>query len=111
VLANADQDANTYDPAGVLELGRTYCWRIDEVNAAPDFTVFKGQVWSFTVEPVSYPLQNVTATASSFSEGTEPGRTVDGSGLDADDQHSVDQEQMWLSADGGAAADVGPIRV
>jgi len=38
-------DANTYNP-GELELGRTYYWRIDEVN---DTTIWKGNVWSFTV--------------------------------------------------------------
>jgi len=31
-----------------LAFGQTYYWRVDEVNSAPDFTVFKGDVWSFT---------------------------------------------------------------
>jgi hypothetical protein len=39
-------DANSYDPCGVLELGTTCYWRIDEVNEAE---VCKGEVWSFTV--------------------------------------------------------------
>jgi len=38
------QDANTFDP-GVLKLGTTYYWRIDEVN---DQNVRPGEVWSFT---------------------------------------------------------------
>ncbi len=52
----------TVDPAGVymgrqseatcaldrLEFGQTYYWRVDEVNAPPDSTVYKGDVWSFT---------------------------------------------------------------
>jgi hypothetical protein len=33
-----------------LEYGQTYYWRVDEVNAPPDATVYKGNVWSFTVQ-------------------------------------------------------------
>jgi len=98
VLVSTGQDAATFDPTGVLEFGRTYYWRVDEVNAPPDSTVFKGSVWSFSVEPVSYPIQKVTATASSASEGMGPEKTVDGSGLNAASQHSIEQTQMWLSA-------------
>ncbi len=67
VLAGQAQDANTFDPAGLLAFGQTYYWRVDEVNAAPSTTIFKGNVWSFTVEPYAYPIQKVTATASSAS--------------------------------------------
>ena len=35
-----------YSPSG-LELGRTYYWRIDEVNDANDNSPWKGSVWSF----------------------------------------------------------------
>ena len=38
------QDANTFDPAG-LELGKTYYWRVDEVN---DPCTWAGDIWSFT---------------------------------------------------------------
>ncbi len=38
------QDVNTFDPCG-LELGKTYYWRIDEVN---DSQIQPGPVWSFT---------------------------------------------------------------
>jgi hypothetical protein len=31
-----------------LEFGQTYYWRVDEVNAPPDSTIYKGDVWSFT---------------------------------------------------------------
>ena len=55
VLASQGQIATTYDP-GRLDFGQTYYWRIDEVNAPPDSTIFKGEVWSFTVEPFSYPI-------------------------------------------------------
>jgi alkaline phosphatase len=37
----------TYTPPENLEFGRSYYWRVDEVNA--DGTVSKGQLWSFAV--------------------------------------------------------------
>ncbi|TKJ34088.1 MAG: hypothetical protein CEE38_18660, partial [Planctomycetes bacterium B3_Pla] len=98
LLVSKSQTATTYDPDGLLEFGQTYYWRIDEVNAPPDSTVFKGAVWSFTVEPFAYPITGVTATAS--SENTTdmgPGKTVDGSGL-TDDLHSAESTDMWLSS-------------
>jgi hypothetical protein len=88
----------TCDPDGLLEYGQTYYWRVDEVNAAPDYTAFKGEVWSFTVEPFAYPIKSVTATASGSSRAdTMPANTVNGSGLNAADQHSVELTQMWMS--------------
>lgn len=104
VLVSQGQDANSFHTTR-LELGRTYFWRVDEVNAPPTSTVFKGSVWSFTVEPKSYPLagSHITATASSSSSaGMGPEKTIDGSGLDATDGHSVDAMTMWLSAKGAA---------
>jgi carbohydrate binding protein with CBM4/9 domain len=50
VLVSKGQTATTYDPPGLLELSQTYYWRVDEVNAAPDGTILKGGVWSFTAE-------------------------------------------------------------
>jgi len=99
VLVSQGQADTTYDPEGVLQYGQTYYWRVDEVNASPDTTVFKGEVWHFTVEPVGYPIAKVTATASSSAAATMgPGKTVDGSGMNADDQHSTDATTMWMSA-------------
>jgi len=40
-------DVNYYDPPGILEFGRTYCWRIDEVSGSGRS---KGVLWSFTVD-------------------------------------------------------------
>jgi predicted protein tyrosine phosphatase len=97
VLANRDQDANKYDPPGRLEFGQTYCWRVDEVNAAPDSTIFPGVLWSFTVEPFAWPVHNIVATASSSESGAGPQNTVNGSGLNADDLHSTQDTTMWLS--------------
>jgi len=99
VLAGQNQGANAYDPAARLDFGQTYYWRIDEVNAAPDYTVFKGDVWSFTVEPFAYPIENITATASSSNKADEGSEnTVNGSGLDEDDLHSTESTAMWLSS-------------
>ncbi|MHC4499009.1 MAG: LamG domain-containing protein, partial [Planctomycetota bacterium] len=38
--------STSYDPPGLLDLGRTYYWRIDESN---DPNLWKGNVWWFTV--------------------------------------------------------------
>jgi len=86
-----------------LDYGQTYYWRVDEVNAAPDYTVYEGPVWSFTAEPYTYRLTSVTATASDRQRGTMPARTVDGSGLDESDGHSTEDGDMWLSRE-----DAGP---
>ena len=99
VLVSPGQSATSYVLDEPLEYGQTYYWRVDEVNAPPDSTVFSGPVWSFTVEPFTYPIQNVTATASSSSttKGMTPDKTVDGSGMDGD-EHSTLDSAMWLSA-------------
>ncbi|MHC4517975.1 MAG: LamG domain-containing protein, partial [Planctomycetota bacterium] len=102
VLVSQDQTDSTFDP-GRLEFGLTYYWRIDEVNGAPDNTIFKGDVWSFEVEPFAYPVENIVATSNAISEeGVGPERTVDGSGLNADDQHSTVANDMWLGVPAGA---------
>jgi hypothetical protein len=97
------QDPNCYPIGGTLrlELGQTYYWRVDEVNAPPDNTIFKGNIWSFTTEPVGYPIagENIAATASSSNTADEgPENTINGSGLDDDDLHSVRGTDMWLSS-------------
>jgi len=93
------QDANSYAPPQRLDLGTTYYWRVDEVNGAPDYTVYQGDVWSFTTEPVSYPVESITVTASStHSADMSPENTVNGSGLDDNDLHSVQGTDMWLSS-------------
>jgi hypothetical protein len=93
-----------YDPEGLLEYGQTYYWRIDEVNGAPDYTVFKGDAWTFTVEPFAYPITNVTAVASAQQPTSPAERTTDQSGLDELDQHGVDLKQMWATPAGGLPA-------
>jgi len=105
VLVIQGLDVNEYIPAQGLELGQTYYWRADEVNGAPDYTAFKGDVWSFTTEPIGYPILELSATASSSRNAdTGPEKTIDGSGLNALGQHGTVGEDMWLSA----AGDVPP---
>ncbi len=98
VLVSQGQSAVTYDPAGLLDFQTTYYWRVDEVNAPPDGTIFRGAVWSFTTEPFAYAIQNISATASSSGAGAVPANTIDGSGLNASDQHSINESQMWVTA-------------
>jgi len=94
------QDANSYARPQRLDFGTTYYWRVDEVNAPPDYTVYEGDVWSFTTEPIAYPIENITATASSAHQAdTGPENTINGSGLDVSDLHSIEPADMWLSSD------------
>jgi hypothetical protein len=51
VLVSLNHSTTTYTPPEFLDLNTTYYWRIDEVNAAPDYTIFKGEVWSFKTSP------------------------------------------------------------
>ena len=101
VLVSQNQLPTTHQPSDPLEFGQTYYWRIDEVNAPPDATIFRGAVWSFTVEPYAYQISNITPTASSSAVDQGPEKTVDGSGLNASDQHSTIATDMWLSEGGG----------
>jgi hypothetical protein len=102
VLVSEGQVASTYDP-GRLELGQTYYWRIDEVNAAPDSTIFPGVVWSFTVEPLAYPITGIVATSNGEIVGDAAiENAINGVGLDENDQHSTVPDDMWLALPTGA---------
>jgi len=72
VLASQAQGASTFGPERPLELGRTYYWRVDEVQGA---TIYKGDVWEFTVEPVAYPLAGprIAVAASSAMDPNTAG--------------------------------------
>ncbi len=97
VLISQGQAATSYDP-GTLAYGVTYYWRIDEVNGAPDNTIHKGQVWNFATEPVGYPIEGIVATSNGISdEISTPERTVDGSGINDQDQASIKNADMWLA--------------
>jgi hypothetical protein len=93
------RQSETIYTLGRLDLEHTYYWRIDEVNAPPDSTIFKGDVWSFTTEPVAYavPAGSITVTASSADADQGPENIVNESGL-IDDLHSNELTDMWLTA-------------
>jgi len=104
VLVNQNQDPNSYSPAKVLQWEQTYYWRVDEVNAPPDFTIFKSGIWQFKVEPFAYPIAgaNIIATASSSRSAAEgPEKTINSSGLAANDLHSAGNTDMWVSSTTG----------
>jgi hypothetical protein len=101
VSVSLAQDANTYQPVGGLQYGQTYYWRVDEVNRGPDFTVYRGNVWSFTTEPLVYPVPGVVATASSSEAIAGPDKTIDGSGLTGD-LHGTGDTTMWISGKTGS---------
>jgi glucuronoarabinoxylan endo-1,4-beta-xylanase len=89
VLVSENHSTTTYDPPELLDLNTTYYWRIDEVNSAPDYTIFKGEVWSFMTLPYfvmedfdSYAdnaaLRNVwknDSTSAEVSIETDPNRS------------------------------------
>lgn len=100
-VEDTPQDSSGYPTTGTLDLGfgKTYYWRVDEANSTAGWD--KGDVWQFTVEPLTKELtfaeiKNVTAV-SADSNDTGPERTVDRSGLDADGAHSTKTTDMWLS--------------
>ncbi len=67
------QDGNTFDPTGPLELGKTYYWRVDQVNGT---TIWAGEVWGFTV--ASYVLvdnfEDYADTTALLGEWSENGQ-------------------------------------
>ena len=102
VLVSQGQTETTFDPAGILDFETIYYWRIDEVNGAPDNTIFKGDVWSFTSEPFAYAIADIVATSNAVSEAKSSAQnTVNGSGLNANDQHSILSGDMWLGVPAG----------
>lgn len=82
-----------------FELGVTYYWRVDEVNGFPDYGINEGEVWSFTAEPVGFvidPNTIIAIASGQTSDDSGPEKTMDGSGLDEQGQHSTDSDDMWL---------------
>ncbi|MHC4175523.1 MAG: discoidin domain-containing protein, partial [Planctomycetota bacterium] len=93
------QSDSSYTPPQRLEFSTTYYWRVDEVNNVNPDSPWIGNVWSFTTELLAYPVENITATASSANQAEMgPEKTIDGSGLDANDLHSNEETDMWLSS-------------
>jgi hypothetical protein len=106
LLVGPGLDTSSFD-AGRLDFDQTYFWRVDEIDGPPDSTVYKGNVWSFTIESfsITIPEESITATASSNAEGQEPEQTINSSGLDENGLHSTDTATMWRTAED----DAGPI--
>jgi hypothetical protein len=78
-LVSQGQTATTFDLEGLLEFGRTYYWRVDEVTGVSSTSVSKGEVLSFVTETYYSTVQDIQATASSsYSEIVGPDRTIDG---------------------------------
>ncbi len=99
-IGGITQSASSYARPQRLDFNTTYYWRIDEVNGPPDYTVHESFVWSFTTEPFAYPIENITATASStYQADAGPENTINGLGLDANDLHSPEPTDMWLSGE------------
>ena len=93
LLVGSAQAETSYAPAG-LQYGQTYYWRVDEIEESG--TVWKGSVWSFTVDSYVYPLAPVGATATTVStEDNLPVKAIDGSGL-IDGAHDTVAENMWV---------------
>ncbi len=96
-IGGITQSENSYAP-GRLDFGTTYYWRVDENSGPPDNMLFVGSVWSFTTELLAYPIENITATASSANQADMgPENTINGSGLDDNDLHSTEATDMWAS--------------
>ena len=102
VLVGRGRSLTTYAPTSDLEFGQTYYWRVDEVNAF-ESAIYKGNVWSFTVEPYASAIANVVATTNVLSiDGSGPANTVNGSGLNEDDEHSTSLNDMWVGVSDGS---------
>jgi hypothetical protein len=99
-IGGITQNDTSYTLAQRLNLATTYYWRVDEVNGPPDYTVHQGRVWSFTTELIAYPVENITATASSSGIAQGPENTVNGSGLDDSGllHGKLGDDNMWLSS-------------
>jgi len=68
------------------------------IGSAYDIGALEGQT---PPEPSSYEVPNIIATASSsLNADSGPQKTVDGSGVDALDQHDTRIASMWVSAGG-----------
>jgi hypothetical protein len=97
-IGGITQSDSSYAP-GRLDFGTTYYWRVDEVNNVSPESPWIGSVWSFTTELLAYPIENITATASSVHQADMgPENTINGSGMDANDFHSTEETDMWRSS-------------
>jgi len=98
VLISQDQTETVCDPPGLLDFDQTYYWRVDEVNGAPDYAIYKGEIWSFTVEPYAIAVEGVLATSNMTAlVGQSLDNIVNETGLTENDEHSTETTDMWAA--------------
>lgn len=107
-VASKESGDCTYRPKE-LAPGKTYYWRIDEINEAHPHSPWVGDVWSFKVGQYADYLGaghwddasakgTMRATAAASLCPSKPKYTVDGSGLTDRSAHGTSwQKTMWLS--------------
>jgi hypothetical protein len=97
----------SYAPPSLLDWGQEYFWRIDEVNDVDPNSPWKGDVWSFTVEPYNFALDpeadqyqyndyEVEPYASSVADDDTWADAVVWDGVE-DGIQSTETWTMWLS--------------
>lgn len=96
---------DTFLDPGRLAYGMKYYWCVDTVHPAPEDKLYKGSVWSFTVEPKSYLIENLAVKASRENEKSPAINVVNGSGLDGQ-THGADGADMWQTAPGDLPATI-----
>ena len=95
----ATQDATSFDATGLLQYETTYYWRVDEANSVRGWD--EGGIWRFTTESLAYVVEGIAVTTNAASDETAPPEnTINGSGLDENDQHSTRTADMWLGTPG-----------
>ena len=79
-----------------LDYGQTYYWRVDSINGG---TAYSSAVVSFDTIKYAYRMASeyITAAASSSIEDVNAINTVNGAGLNADNLHNTNLNDMWLS--------------
>jgi len=86
-------EMTSYDPA-TLEWGKTYYWRVDEVNEANPDSPWKGSIWSFTTVD-NIIIVTVVDDFESYTDDMKVGQAIfqtwlDGSGYASDPNDPTD---------------------
>ncbi len=98
--AASAQVETTYVPAGPLESGKTYYWRVDEYDPTTNVTM-AGAVWSFTVVPLLPPAQDTTLLGWWKMDEVNAGLIVDSSGHAL--HGAITGTPHWIEGAAGAA--------
>ncbi len=78
-IVAAESCRTSYTPS-LLELGKTYYWKVNEVNEADDPTTWEGDVWSFTIPDHIVVDDMETYTLWNFADNNIFDVWVDGMG-------------------------------